>query len=59
MIRFAIGLIISALIVCRHARGSYLSANGGVYSRLTVAIDETVPQEAHCPTLLTKIEVCH
>ena len=36
---------------------SYLRVDGGVYSKLSLAIDDGVPQPKHCPTFLDNLEV--
>ena len=36
---------------------SYVRVEGGVYSKLTVSIEEGVPQPKHCPTFLDNLEV--
>ncbi len=37
---------------------SYLRVDGGVYSKLTIAFDDGVPQPKHCPSFLDNLEVC-
>ncbi len=36
---------------------SYLRVDSGVYSKMTVSIDEGVTQPKHCPTFLDNLEV--
>ncbi len=36
---------------------SYVRVEGGVYSKLTVSIEEGVPQPKHCQTFLDNLEV--
>jgi len=36
---------------------SYVRVEGGVYSKLTISIEEGVPQPKHCPTFLDNLEV--
>ena len=36
---------------------SYVRVEGGVYSKLTVSIEEGIPQPKHCPTFLDNLEV--
>ena len=59
---FVVLLFVSlvVVIICEDILNdrSYIRVEGGVYSKLTLAIDDGVPQPKHCPTFLDNLEVC-